>query len=117
MGMLDRRKPPKLTAEALEDWLRHARERAANLHYLAISPDPRERARALAEMSTALRDALERVRIVSEQLQLVTAELRARMAPLSDRAPQSEHADRPERLERGDAPPSPPRSSDELWGR
>ena len=101
MGMLDRRKPPKLSAEALEDWLRHARERAANLHYLAISPDPHERARALAEMSTALRDALERVRLVSEQLILVSAELQSRMAPLADRAPDPE---RP-----------PLRSTDDLW--
>ena len=108
--MLDRRKPPKLTAEALEDWLRHARERAANLHYLAISPDSRERARALSEMSTALRDALERVRLVSEQLQLVTAELRARITPISDGPADLS------RLPRADAPPPRPRSSDELWG-
>jgi hypothetical protein len=86
MAMLDRRKPAKLNAEALEDWLRHARERAANLHYLAISPDSRERARALSEMSTALRDALERVRMVSEQLMLVSSELRSRLAPLADMA-------------------------------
>jgi hypothetical protein len=106
MAMLDRRKPVKVNAEALEDWLRHARERAANLHYLAISPDARERARALSEMSNALRDALERVRIVSEQLALVASELRARTAPLGDSS-----ADRPVVL-RADAPPPP---SSKVW--
>lgn len=52
----------------VEDWLRHAQLRAANLYYLAGDPSPTHRERALAEMSKALREALEEVRVVAEQL-------------------------------------------------
>jgi hypothetical protein len=52
----------------IEDWLRHAQLRASNLYYLAGDPSPTHRDRALAEMSKALREALEEVRVVAEQL-------------------------------------------------
>jgi len=52
----------------IEDWLRHAQLRAANLYYLAGDPSPAHRDRALAEMTKALREALEEVRVVAEQL-------------------------------------------------
>ena len=52
----------------VEDWLRHAQLRAANLYYLAGDPSPTHRDRALAEMTKALREALEEVRVVAEQL-------------------------------------------------
>jgi hypothetical protein len=59
---------PRLTPDMVEDWLRHAQLRAANLYYLAGDPSPTHRERALAEMSKALREALEEVRVVAEQL-------------------------------------------------
>jgi hypothetical protein len=59
---------PRLTPDMVEDWLRHAQLRAANLYYLAGDPSPAHRERALAEMSKALREALEEVRVVAEQL-------------------------------------------------
>jgi hypothetical protein len=59
---------PRLTPEMVEDWLRHAQLRAANLYYLAGDPAPAHRDRALAEMTKALREALEEVRVVAEQL-------------------------------------------------
>ncbi|HEY2377728.1 MAG TPA: hypothetical protein VGH98_17275 [Gemmatimonadaceae bacterium] len=52
----------------IEDWLRHAQLRAANLYYLAGDPSPAHRELALAEMTKALREALEEVRVVAEQL-------------------------------------------------
>jgi hypothetical protein len=52
----------------IEDWLRHAQLRAANLYYLAGDPSPTHRERALSEMTKALREALEEVRVVAEQL-------------------------------------------------
>ena len=60
--------PPRVTPEMVEDWLRHARLRAANLFYLAGDPSPGHRERALAEMTQALREALEEVRVVAEEL-------------------------------------------------
>lgn len=59
---------PRLTPDMVEDWLRHAQLRAANLYYLAGDPSPVHRERALAEMAKALREALEEVRVVAEQL-------------------------------------------------
>lgn len=59
---------PRVTPEMVEDWLRHAQLRAANLYYLAGDPSPAHRDRALAEMSKALREALEEVHVVAEQL-------------------------------------------------
>jgi len=59
---------PRLTPEMVEDWLRHAQLRAANLYYLAGDPSPTHRDRALSEMTKALREALEEVRVVAEQL-------------------------------------------------
>lgn len=59
---------PRLTHDMVEDWLRHAQLRAANLYYLAGDPSPTHRDRALAEMTKALREALEEVRVVAEQL-------------------------------------------------
>ena len=59
---------PRLTPDMVEDWLRHAQLRAANLYYLAGDPSPAHRDRALAEMTKALREALEEVRVVAEQL-------------------------------------------------
>ena len=59
---------PRLTPDMVEDWLRHAQLRAANLYYLAGDPSPTHRDRALAEMTKALREALEEVRVVAEQL-------------------------------------------------
>ena len=59
---------PRLTPDMVEDWLRHAQLRAANLYYLAGDPSPSHRDRALAEMTKALREALEEVRVVAEQL-------------------------------------------------
>jgi len=59
---------PRLTPDMVEDWLRHAQLRAANLYYLAGDPSPVYRERALAEMAKALREALEEVRVVAEQL-------------------------------------------------
>ena len=52
----------------IEDWLRHAQNRAANLYYLAGDPSPAHRELALSEMTKALREALEEVRFVAEQL-------------------------------------------------
>jgi hypothetical protein len=60
--------PPKVTPEMVEDWLRHAQLRAANLYYLAGDPSPAHRDRALSEMTKALREALEEIRVVAEQL-------------------------------------------------
>jgi len=59
---------PLITPDMIEDWLRHAQLRAANLYYLAGDPSPAHRDRALAEMTKALREALEEVRVVAEQL-------------------------------------------------
>ena len=59
---------PRVTAEMVDDWLRHAQLRAANLYYLAGDPSPTHRERALEEMTKALREALEEVRVVGEQL-------------------------------------------------
>ena len=59
---------PRVTPEMVEDWLRHAQLRAANLYYLAGDPSPAHRDRALSEMTMALREALEEVRVVAEQL-------------------------------------------------
>jgi len=59
---------PRLTPDMVEDWLRHAQLRSANLYYLAGDPSPAHRDRALAEMTKALREALEEVRVVAEQL-------------------------------------------------
>jgi hypothetical protein len=59
---------PRVTPDMVEDWLRHAQLRAANLYYLAGDPSPMHRDRALAEMTKALREALEEVRVVAEQL-------------------------------------------------
>jgi hypothetical protein len=59
---------PRVTPDMVEDWLRHAQLRAANLYYLAGDPSPAHRDRALAEMTKALREALEEVRVVAEQL-------------------------------------------------
>lgn len=59
---------PRVTPDMIEDWLRHAQLRAANLYYLAGDPSPTHRDRALAEMTNALREALEEVRVVAEQL-------------------------------------------------
>jgi hypothetical protein len=59
---------PRVTPEMVDDWLRHAQLRAANLYYLAGDPSPAHRDRALAEMTKALREALEEVRVVAEQL-------------------------------------------------
>jgi len=52
----------------VDDWLRHARLRAANLFYLADDPAPGHRDRALREMTQALREALEEVRVVADEL-------------------------------------------------
>lgn len=59
---------PRVTVEMVDDWLRHAQLRAANLYYLAGDPSPVHRERALTEMTNALREALEEVRVVAEQL-------------------------------------------------
>lgn len=59
---------PRVTPDMVDDWLRHAQLRAANLFYLAGDPSPTHRERALAEMTNALREALEEVRVVAEQL-------------------------------------------------
>ena len=59
---------PRVTPDMVDDWLRHAQLRAANLYYLAGDPSPVHRERALAEMTKALREALEEVRVVAEQL-------------------------------------------------
>lgn len=59
---------PHVTAEMVEDWLRHAKLRAANLFYLAGDPSPSHRDRALLEMTQALREALEEVRVVADEL-------------------------------------------------
>lgn len=60
--------PPRVTPEMIEDWLRNAQLRAANLFYLAGDPSPSHRDRALAEMTKALREALEEVRVVADQM-------------------------------------------------
>ena len=59
---------PRLTPDMVDEWLRHAQLRAANLYYLAADSSPAHRERALAEMTNALREALEEVRVVAEQL-------------------------------------------------
>lgn len=59
---------PRVTPDMVDDWLRHAQLRAANLYYLAGDPSPTHRERILAEMTQALREALEEVRVVAEQL-------------------------------------------------
>ena len=59
---------PRVTPDMVDDWLRHAQLRAANLYYLAGDPSPAHRERILAEMTKALREALEEVRVVAEQL-------------------------------------------------
>jgi signal transduction histidine kinase len=52
----------------VDEWLRHAELRAANLFYLAGDPSPAHRERALVEMTKALREALEEVRVVVNEL-------------------------------------------------
>jgi hypothetical protein len=69
---------PQLTPDMVEDWLRHAQLRAANLYYLAGDPSPAHRDRALAEMTKALREALEEVRVVAEQLRRDADVIRAK---------------------------------------
>lgn len=59
---------PRLTPEMVEDWLRHAQLRAVNLYYLAGDPSPVHRDLAMSEMTKALREALEEVRVVAEQM-------------------------------------------------
>jgi hypothetical protein len=59
---------PRVTPDMVEDWLRHAQLRAANLFYMAGDPSAAHRERALSEMTQALREALEEVRVVAEQL-------------------------------------------------
>ena len=59
---------PRVTPDMIEDWRRHAQLRAANLYYLAGDPSPAHRELALSEMTKALREALEEVRVVAEQL-------------------------------------------------
>ena len=59
---------PRVTPDMVEDWLRHAQLRAANLFYLAGDPSPAHRERALSEMTKALREALEEVRVVADQM-------------------------------------------------
>jgi hypothetical protein len=78
---------PRVTPEMVEDWLRHAQLRAANLYYLAGDPSPAHRDRALAEMTKALREALEEVRVVAEQLRRDTEvePTRTRREPLTGR--------------------------------
>jgi hypothetical protein len=86
---------PHVTAEMVDDWLRHARLRAANLFYLAGDPSPSHRDRALLEMTQALREALEEVRVVADELR-------------------REAGARPERLAQGgrvDAEPRGPRQT------
>ena len=63
---------PRVTPEMVEDWLRHAQLRAANLFYMAGDPSPEHRERALSEMTKALREALEEVRVVAEELRRET---------------------------------------------
>jgi hypothetical protein len=69
---------PQVTPDMVEEWLRHAQLRAANLYYLAGDPSPAHRERALAEMTKALREALEEVRVVAEQLRRDVEVQRAR---------------------------------------
>lgn len=78
---------PRVTPEMVEDWLRHAQLRAANLYYLAGDPSPAHRDRALAEMTKALREALEEVRVVGEQLRrdIEVERTKVRREPLSGR--------------------------------
>ena len=57
----------RVTPDMVDEWLRHAQLRAANLYYLAGDPSPAHRERVLAEMTKALREALEEVRVVAEQ--------------------------------------------------
>ena len=57
-----------ITPESVDDWLRHAQRRATNLYYLAEDPSPALRERALLEMVQALREALEEVRAVADEL-------------------------------------------------
>ena len=57
-----------ITAEMIENWLRHARLRATNLFYLASDPNPSQQQRALNEMTQALREALEEVRVAADEL-------------------------------------------------
>jgi hypothetical protein len=78
---------PQLTPDMVEDWLRHAQLRAANLYYLAGDPSPAHRDRALAEMTKALREALEEVRVVAEQLRrdADVGKAKTRRDPLSAR--------------------------------
>src|SRR5437867_10667210 len=59
---------PHVTAEMVDDWLRQARLRAANLFYLAGGASPTHRDRALLELTQALREALEEVRVIAEGL-------------------------------------------------
>lgn len=59
---------PRVTPDMVDDWLRHAQLRAANLYYLAGDPSAIHPERVLAEMTKALREALEEVRVVAEQL-------------------------------------------------
>jgi hypothetical protein len=79
--------PPRVTPEMVEDWLRHAQLRAANLFYLAGDPSPAHRDRALTEMTKALREALEEIRVVAEQLRRDTEiePTKTRREPLSGR--------------------------------
>jgi hypothetical protein len=59
---------PRVTPDMVEDWLRHAQLRAVNLYYLAGDPSPVHRDLAMTEMTKALREALEEVRVVAEQM-------------------------------------------------
>ena len=81
----------RVTPEMVEDWLRHARLRAANLFYLADDPSPGHRERALREMTQALREALEEVRVVADELRRAGATdgLIRRREGTADRNPNS----------------------------
>ena len=90
---------PRLTPDMVDDWLRHAQLRAANLYYLAGDPSPAHRERALAEMTKALREALEEVRVVAEQLRR-DADVQRGKSRRDSPAPREQSISPPRHLER-----------------
>ena len=90
---------PRVTPEMIEDWLRHAQLRAANLYYLAGDPSPTHRERALSEMTKALKEALEEVRVVADQLRRDSEVTRSK-ARRDSQAPREQSISPPRPLER-----------------
>jgi len=83
--MSDRERPIHVSLEGLEVWMRAARLRAAEAQYVAMHPDQYGHSFVVSELSAALAEAMEQLRVVSAQLRTTTEELRASKAELRSR--------------------------------